>query len=134
MKTLLFFTFVILLMIAGCTPQPTIGGFHPSLNGDWKSTASNATVRFDEGKISGSDGCNRFGGTYTTLGNTLQISDKMMSTMMACPSPLMEQSTAFKNALLNAKRYKNYGKLLVLQGAKGEILGELSSLSGMQKP
>jgi heat shock protein HslJ len=134
MKTILFFCLVLLLMIAGCAPQPTVGGFSASLNGDWKSTISNATVRFDEGKVSGSDGCNRFGSTYTIQNNTLQISNKMMSTMMACPSPVMEQSTAFKNVLLGAKSYTNDGKTLVLLGAKGEILGELSSLSSTQKP
>ncbi|MFH0708759.1 MAG: META domain-containing protein [Pseudomonadota bacterium] len=131
MKAIFFLALAVTFILTGCTPQPHIIVSYPTLNGDWKSTASNATIRFDEGKISGNDGCNRFGGTYTSLGNTLKISDKMMSTMMACSD--IQNSTAFKNALLEANSYTNDGKKLVLLGVKGESLIELKALSNTLK-
>jgi heat shock protein HslJ len=104
------------------------------LTGDWKSMASNATVRFNDGKISGNDGCNRFGGTYSAQGDTLSISDKMISTMMACEPSHMASSAAFKQALQNAKKYQNDTKILILFDVNGEKLAELQSLSATLEP
>lgn len=117
----------ITLLLSGCaTSEHTMKVPQTSLDGDWKSTTSKATVRFDKGKISGNDGCNQFMGSYVTQENTLSISDKMMSTMMACPA--MERSVAFKNALTSAKIYENDGKKLLLIGTDGKPLLELQAL------
>lgn len=129
MKVLFFYsTLTIALLLSGCVmPEHEMKVSQTSLDGDWTSTSTKATVRFEKGKISGNDGCNQFMGSYVTQGNSLSISDKMMSTMMACPA--MEKSAAFKSALTSAKIYENDGKKLLLIGVDGKPLLELQALS-----
>lgn len=128
MKIQFYLILAITVFLSGCaTPQHDANVPKTSLDGDWKSTTSNATLHFEKGKLSGNDGCNQFIGSYATEENSLSISDKMMSTMMACSN--MENTTAFKNALMNTKFYENDGKKLLLMGGKGEPLIELKALS-----
>lgn len=128
MQILFYSILAIMFFLSGCaTTEYGTNVPKTSLDGQWKSTTSKATVHFDKGKISGNDGCNQFIGSYATQDNTLSVSDKMMSTMMACSD--MENSTAFKNSLINAKIYENDGKKLFLLGGKGESLIELKALS-----
>jgi heat shock protein HslJ len=112
--------------------QPASKTPQASLNGDWQSTTSRATLRFDNGKLNGNDGCNRFGGTYSMQGNEISVSDKMMSTMMACPN--MERSSAFTQALKEAKTYQSDGKELVLLGRDDTPLLKLFHLSKTLEP
>lgn len=123
----------LMLLVSGCVaPKQEAPVLQSGMDGDWQSTQSQAHVRFDHGRLSGSDGCNRFGGSYTVEGNRLNIGENMMSTMMVCPN--MEKSQGFKEALKNAKVYENDGKVLKLLGEKGEILETLSYLSSHLKP
>jgi heat shock protein HslJ len=118
----------LILLMSGCVaPKQEAPVLKSSLDGDWQSTHSKANVRFDHGKLSGSDGCNRFAGNYTVEGNRLSVGENMMSTMMACPN--MDKSIAFKNALLSAKNYENDGKRLLLIGGNGKMLLEFNPLS-----
>ena len=110
------------LLIGGCSTLQ-IGSKDP-LNGEWKSLSSSATIRFDNGRMSGSDGCNRFGSAYVSSGDTLMISDKMMSTMMACEPERMKSADQFRHVLILSKRYRLGEKTLTLLGTSGEILGE----------
>lgn len=110
------------LLIGGCSTLQ-IGSKDP-LNGEWKSLSSSATIRFDNGRMSGSDGCNRFGSAYVSSGDTLMISDKMMSTMMACEPERMKSADQFRHVLMLSKRYRLGEKTLTLLGTSGEILGE----------
>jgi len=134
MRKLSFYVLLgLILLIGGCVaPKQDVSVAKSGLDGDWQSTKSRANVRFDHGKISGSDGCNRFGGSYTVEGSRLSVGENMMSTMMACPN--MEQSMAFKTALKNAKVYENDGKTLTLLGEKGEVLETLFYLPSSMKP
>jgi heat shock protein HslJ len=134
MKIYLYYLVLgLILLISGCaTPQQEVPVLQSSLDGDWQSTHSRAYVRFDHGKLSGSDGCNRFGGSYTVEGSRLSVGENMMSTMMACPN--MDKSQAFKEVLKSAKFYENDGKVLNLLGEKGDVLETLFYLSSHMKP
>jgi len=130
MKVLCYSILTIILLLSGCTtPQHDVNVPKTSLDGDWKSTTSKATLRFEKGKLSGNDGCNQFVGSYAIQGDTITISDKMMSTMMSCSE--MEQAGAFKTALLNAKIYRSNTQSLELISNKGETLIELKALSNI---
>lgn len=60
----------------------------------------------DDGTLSGTDGCNQFNTTFTQSGNTLSIDQATgVSTMMACPEPVMEQAAAFSAALASATSF-----------------------------
>ena len=73
--------------------QPTA---EPKMTGE-------AHLRFESGgRVSGSDGCNRFSGTYIMTGEAITFS-KMAGTQMACiRSAGIER--AFRNAIANAAR------------------------------
>ncbi|MDD2782381.1 META domain-containing protein [Sulfuricurvum sp.] len=117
------FTFsAVTLLISGCSMMQL--ATHNPLLGEWRSATSEATLRFDENRVSGSDGCNRYGSAYTASADTLTISDQMMSTMMACESNRMKSADQFRQSLMATKRYRSDGKILTLLGASGEVLGE----------
>jgi putative lipoprotein len=55
---------------------------------------SSISVLFtSDGKVGGSSGCNRYSGTYTASGNTIQITSPLASTMMACSQEIMNQES-----------------------------------------
>ncbi len=73
-----------------------------------------------DGKISGSSGCNSYSGTYTTEGDSMRISD-VAGTMMACSDPkgIMEQESAYLAALGRVAAYEIDGTDLVLSDDQG---------------
>lgn len=73
------------------------------------------TVKFAEGQIGGSAGCNSYSGSYKVNGEKISIGPIAM-TMMACVDPgVMEQEQTFLAYLQNAQSFKlNEGELLIL--------------------
>jgi heat shock protein HslJ len=63
-------------------------------------------VRFADGRVSGTAGCNRFNGTYDVASNALTFGP-MASTRMICPEKQMAQEAKFL-ALLSGKVTKRY--------------------------
>ena len=104
MKKILLFLLLVSLLLSACTSQ------EKSLQGTWTLTSygpqgatspvvpgSRASITFqDDGTISGSSGCNSFGGEYKVDGDQITFSG-LASTLMACSDPLMTQEgTVFK--------------------------------------
>ena len=79
------------------------------------------TAQFANGTVSGSAGCNRYSAPYTVDGNKIQIG-LGMSTMMACPPPIMDQEAAYLANLQAAASYKIAGDQLTLANAKGSTV------------
>ncbi len=77
-----------------------------------------------DGKVGGSAGCNRYGTSYTTSGNSITITTPTASTMMMCEQAAMDQEAAYLKALGEAKVYSVSGKgdQLTLSGADKTIL------------
>lgn len=69
------------------------------------------------GRVSGSDGCNRFSGSYQVSGDALTLGE-LISTKMACPSSA-DSGRAFNLALANTKRFRIVGTNLDLLDATG---------------
>lgn len=84
-----------------------------------------ATLRFEGGKVAGSDGCNRFGGAYSAKGSELKVSAQLASTMMACPPEVDAQATAFVAALTGTATYRIAAGKLELLAADGTLLATL---------
>jgi heat shock protein HslJ len=63
------------------------------------------TAEFADGRISGSGGCNRFMGGYTSEDGQLSISD-LASTFMACEETVMNQEAQYLAALQGAQQYE----------------------------
>jgi heat shock protein HslJ len=121
------------LILAACSSLgSTQGGWGEVTGKVWNLTllkdkellpGSNITAQFtSDGKVGGSSGCNRYAGSYTSAGNTLQITSPLASTMMACAQELMDQETAYLTALSEVKTYSVTGDQLTLSNANNKSL------------
>jgi heat shock protein HslJ len=73
------------------------------------------TMRFENGRVHGSDGCNTYSGPYTATGTAFRLSGGVVSTRKACPEPLMRQADALLGALDTARSVRvEAGRLMLL--------------------
>jgi heat shock protein HslJ len=80
------------------------------------------TAKFsDAGEIHGSAGCNTYGGTYTTSGDTMSFS-ALATTRMMCAEDVMAQETVFLAAMEQVASYEIEGTQLRLLDADGAML------------
>jgi heat shock protein HslJ len=121
-----------LFVIAGLTLAACAGNASASVVGDWNlvsygSPASltpaapnvETTVTFgSDGKLSGNVGCNSFSGDYKVDGSTITFS-AVISTMMACADPIMQQESAVLSVFANSATFKIDGKTLTITSADG---------------
>ncbi len=77
-------------------------------------------VVFGIGTVGGFAGCNSFSGTYGTNGTVVRIS-RLATTRLACDDAVMEQETAFLEALQGAALVEPRGATLNLTDRKGGI-------------
>lgn len=81
------------------------------------------TARFENGWVTGSDGCNRYRVPYTQRGETIEVGgDGAASTMMGCLPEVMSQAQAFMAALAGARHYRLSEGRLELLAADGAVL------------
>ena len=136
-KILIVLTGIVGLILAACTPISPVNGTPPaasnapihntgwileSLNGQPALTDTQITLNFENGTLSGSDGCNQYGGPYTADGEKITVSQEIATTLMACAEPIMQQSSAYFSALAQAATYTMAGQQLTLLDANGLIL------------
>jgi heat shock protein HslJ len=86
-----------------------------------------ATLRFEGGRASGSDGCNRYTTTFTHSGNQLQFGSKAAATLMACPPDVMQVANAFGALLYDTRSQRIEYDTLTLLGADGKPLAQLKA-------
>ncbi len=82
-------------------------------------------VVFGIGTVGGFAGCNSFSGTYGTNGTVVRIS-RLATTRMACDEAVMEQETAFIEALQGAALVDSRGSTLNLTDRNGGIVVALA--------
>lgn len=85
-----------------------------------------ATLRFEAGRAQGHDGCNHYSAPYKVTGSTLEISERGVSTLMACPPDVMKPAEAFGSALVATRSYRMEGGRLELLAADGRPLATLA--------
>jgi len=98
-----------------------------SLEGTAWVLAGNEAVslQFEQGRVSGSDGCNRFNGPYLSRGASLTIGPPLAATQMACPPPVMQQAARFNQALAATRFFRRDGANLRLLAADGSVRATL---------
>jgi heat shock protein HslJ len=87
------------------------------------------TLSFENNQIAGTDGCNRYHGSYTLSADKISINKNIASTMMACPEPISQQAAAYISALMETVSYKIDGQHLLLINASGKTLASFSKQS-----
>jgi heat shock protein HslJ len=124
MKKVLLFLLVASLLLSACTAQAK------SLQGSWALTTygpegattpvasgSQASITFgDDGTVSGSTGCNSFGGEYKVDGGQVTFNG-LASTLMACDEPLMTQEGTVFQVLDGTATYRIDGDTLTITKA-----------------
>lgn len=111
------------------TPTTTAASLSATLIGDpWQltslrgvdQTGSSAFLQFGEdGRVSGSGGCNGIGGSFTSEGSKLSFGSDFVSTMMACEESIMTTEQGLLAALPEVDGYSLAGGVLTLSDAAG---------------
>lgn len=122
-------------LLSACAAMPATTDA-PSLDGTaWVLSAlpgrellpfGSVTLRFEAGRASGTDGCNRYTVPYAATGSTLKVGSAGTSTQMACPPDVMQQARAFMSSLTDARSYRVDAGQLQLLGADGVVLASLA--------
>lgn len=90
-------------------------------------TGSNLTAVFgDDGMVNGSGGCNTYSAGYETDGETMTI-EQLISTLIACDQPIMDQEAAFLAALQQTATFELGEDTLTLHAADGALLVSFES-------
>ncbi len=119
-----------LFVIAGLTLAACAGNASASVVGDWNLVSYGsptsqtpavpdveASVTFgSDGKLNGNVGCNGFGGDYKVDGETITFGP-IMSTLMACADPIMEQESTVFSVFTDTATFKIDGKILTITSA-----------------
>jgi heat shock protein HslJ len=124
MKKVLLVVLSFSLLLSAC------GSGQKSLEGNWNLTAygpegatnpvapgSQASITFNaDGTITGTSGCNSFGGEYEVDGDQITFKG-LVSTLMACEEPLMTQEGTVFKVLDGTASYKIDGDTLTITNA-----------------
>jgi heat shock protein HslJ len=95
-----------------------------SLAGKDALPATTITLEFSDDQVSGTAGCNHYGGGYRAGADSLRVSD-IFATEMWCEGPegVMEQEQAYLAALSGAASYRiDGGRLEMLDGTGAQVL------------
>ena len=106
--------------LTGTNWNATMIGNANALSGVISGTQPTAEFGKD-GSVTGTDGCNRYHGDYSTEEDALTVG-ALASTMMACETDVSGQAKDFKAALEGATTFALDGTTLTIYGADGRIL------------
>jgi len=95
---------------------------------------STVTLNLNGDTITGNDGCNHYGGSYTSTGDAFSIGEDLMGTLMACEETIMTQASDYTSALRKASKYsisdnrlhlldENGNSLAIFKGQSQELAG-----------
>lgn len=109
----------------GVLPPASLGGTGwtiGALGGVATAERIKTEVRFADGKISGTAGCNRFSGSYAVEGNVLSVG-VIAATKMRCAEPQMAQESKFLSLLGSGKLTKRFSVTgsLILTNEAGDV-------------
>jgi heat shock protein HslJ len=98
-----------------------------TLNNQALASGTTITLSIEDGKISGSDGCNRYGASLALSASQWVLGKDVVTTKMACAGPVMQQGAAYLGVLAQAVSYQSDGAQLTLLDAGGKPLAAFSA-------
>lgn len=113
--------------LAACQPQASSSLADTSwilveLNGKPVLSDTTITLNFNGDTITGNDGCNHYGGSYTSKGDSFSVGEDLMGTLMACEEAIMTQASDYTSALRKASKYSISNNRLQLLDENGNTL------------
>ena len=138
---------ILMMLVAGCgtgkaqkLPDPAVTSdwLVTSLNGSPPSGGINLTAIFgNDGRLTGSAGCNTYATTYEILGNSVIMAPLEITSDMQCEASVMAQEDTFLITLAAAKFYKlgEGNESLILEDGNGATIlefegGKATTLEG----
>jgi heat shock protein HslJ len=88
-----------------------------TLNGQSLPEGVVITAEFNDGRLSGSAGCNSYGGSYQASDNHLTLGALAMTLMACTEAEVMDAETAYVKALDQVKSYERSDDQLTLSSA-----------------
>jgi heat shock protein HslJ len=89
-----------------------------------------ATAQFENGRVSGSTGCNRFNASYQLSTDGAITIGEAATTRMACSEDLAAQETQFLAALADSRRAVTADDALQMLNASGDVVLVFRSAPG----
>lgn len=113
------------LLLGVAALRPALADEEKLAGGQWRLAgeggAHGPRLRFDAGRVSGSGGCNRFGGRYSQEGDALSFSP-LAATRMACAPDVMQRERTFFTMLAKVRKLQLSGDALKLLDETGGTL------------
>ncbi len=128
MRTRIMILIVGLLVVAACsdgsaTADPTDRAWElTELEGSAPVDGTSITMTLEDDTVFGSAGCNNYNGPAEVGEGTLTLGPNLATTMMACEQPIMDQETAYLDALSRATAFEMAGDTLSLLDGEGTVL------------
>ena len=134
LRNLLVMTMLASFALAACQPKTSsllenTSWILVELNGKPVLAETSVTLDLNGSTLTGTDGCNHMGGSYTSTGNSFSVGEDLMSTLMACEGAIMTQAGEYNEALRQASSYRLAADQLSLLDADGNILAVFSAQS-----
>lgn len=117
------------LLLSACKPDTSLKNTNwrlVSLDGQPAMADVEVTLNLEDGQLGGSDGCNAYGGSYTSKGSEFAVGTDIVSTMMYCNDGINNQSVTYYTALNQAASFNLKGQTLSLLDTNGSVLMEFS--------
>jgi heat shock protein HslJ len=112
-------------LLAACASGPNLKSTRwqlTELNGQPALEGVTVTLNLEADTLGGSDGCNTYGGSYTSKGSAFKTGGDTFSTMMYCSDEINNQSSAYYTALNQASSFTLQDQTLSLLDASGTVL------------
>lgn len=128
-------TLLVAMPLTGCAAMPAdadapdlegTAWVLAELSGRAQLPGGRITLRFEGGRASGSDGCNRYSLPYAASGGRLELTGPGIATPMACAPDVTDQASAYMAGLAAARSYRIVRGQLELCDEAGDALIRLS--------
>ena len=131
LKKILLFMVLTAILLTGCALGASNAAgaeieerewFQASINGRELVMGTKITMTIADGQVSGSAGCNSYGGQVSLKGEAVSFKELYQTEMACMDAGVMEQEGAFLQTLAQVSGYQVAGERLKLKSAGGEVV------------
>ena len=93
-----------------------------NLDGQTVLPGTQVTIKFEEDRFYGTDGCNQYKGSFKLEAEKINIDENIATTRMACEESIMQQGSAYLAMLVQAATYNVNDQQMILLDEGGKTL------------
>ncbi len=99
-----------------------------NLDGQAVMPGTQVTIKFEENRFYGTDGCNQYNGSFMLEGEKINIDENIATTRMACEESIMQQASGYIAMLGQAAPYQVSDQELLLLDDEGKTLATFTQM------